>query len=138
VPESAKAVAERAVESFNREFAAGRTGIDADTRDLWAPEPVIVPFRAALEGTEYSGPSALDDFAAATRESWAWIQIDPQEIREFDAGRVLIVGELVGEGRETGAEISASIALLLTAREGRMAEIHTFTSERDALAEAGR
>jgi ketosteroid isomerase-like protein len=126
-------VAERAIEMFNREFAAGKTGISAETRAFWAPEPVIVPFRAALEGTEYSGPSALEDFAADTRESWEWVRIDPEEIRELDPQRALVVGELNGRGRETGAEVSSQIASLFTVRDGRIAESRTFLSERDAI-----
>jgi ketosteroid isomerase-like protein len=131
-------VAARAIESFNREFAAGKTGIDAETRATWVAEPVIVPFRAALEGTKYSGPTALEDFASDTRESWEWIRIEPMEIRELDAQRGLVVAELVGRGRETGAETSAPIVNLFVVRDGRMAESRTFTSEREALAAAGR
>lgn len=136
VPESAKAVAKRAVEIFNYEFCAGRTRIGAEARALYVPEPVIVPFRAALEGNQYSGPTALDDFVAETRESWAWVRIEPEEIRELDSQRAIVVGKLVGRGRETGAEASASIATLLVTREGRVAEARTYASEQDALAAA--
>ncbi len=131
-------MAESAVEVFNREFCAGKTGIDAETRRLWASEPVIVPFRAALEATEYSGPTALDDFVANTRESWAWMRIEPEEVRELDSQRALVLGELRGRGRETGAETSAQIATLLVVHEGRVAEARTYSSEREALAAAGR
>jgi ketosteroid isomerase-like protein len=133
VSEDAVSVVERAIEIFNREFAAGKTGISAETRSVWVPEPVIVPFRAALEGNEYSGPTALEDFAAETRESWEWVRIEPREFRALDAQRALVVGELNGRGRETGAEASAPIAFLFTMREGRIAEARTFLSEHDAL-----
>ena len=136
--ESAKSVAQGAIEMFNREFAAGRTGISAETRASWVPEPVILPFRALLEATEYSGSTALENFAADTRESWEWIRIEPDQIRELDARRALLVGELIGRGRETGIETSAPIAVLLVVRDGRVAKVRTFTSEREALAEAGQ
>jgi ketosteroid isomerase-like protein len=135
VAESLKAACERAIELFNYEFAAGRTGISDETRALYAPEPVIVPFRAALEGNEYAGPSALEDFGADTRESWTWVQIEPERIRKLDAQRALIVGELRGRGRQTGAETSAPVAFLLVLREGRIAEIRTYLSEDAALSE---
>jgi ketosteroid isomerase-like protein len=137
VSEDVVSVAERAIEIFNREFAAGKTGISADTRASWVAEPVIVPLRAALEETEYSGPNALESFAADTRESWEWVRIDPAEIRLLDAQRALVVGELNGRGRETGAEVSSPIAFLFTVREGRIAEGRTFLSERDARVAAG-
>jgi ketosteroid isomerase-like protein len=133
VAETAKTVAQRAIALFNHEFAAGKLGLDAETRDGWAPEPVIVPFRAALEGNEYRGPQALEDFAADTRESWAWIRIDPSEIRELDEERILVIGQLSGKGRETGAETTAPMATLLVIRGGRVAESRTYTSEREAL-----
>jgi ketosteroid isomerase-like protein len=126
-------MAERAVAIFNRDFAAGQTGISAETRAFWVPEPVIVPFRAALEEIEYSGPNALESFAADTRESWEWVRIEPKEFRELDSQRALVVGELNGRGRETGAEVSSPIAFLFTVREGRVAEARTFLSEHDAL-----
>jgi ketosteroid isomerase-like protein len=138
VPESAKEVTERAVELFNREFALGNTGISAETRALWDPEPVIVPFRAALEAIEYSGPTALEEFAADTRESWAWIRIEADEIRELDSQRVLLLGDLVGGGRATGAETRAPMVNLFVVREGRVAESRTFASEQDALEALGR
>jgi ketosteroid isomerase-like protein len=126
-------VAEHAIEIFNREFAAGRTGVSDETRDSWVAEPLIVPFRAALEGNEYSGPSALDDFAAETRESWEWVKIDVAEIRELDQSRALVIGDLVGRGRETGAEARATLAWIFVVREGRIAEARTFPGEREAL-----
>jgi ketosteroid isomerase-like protein len=133
VSEDSVSVAERSVEIFNREFGAGQTGISAEARALYVPEPVIVPFRAALEETEYSGPNALESFVADTRESWEWVRIEPDEVRELDARRALIIGKLIGRGRETGAEASSPIAILLTVRDGRVAEARTFLSERDAL-----
>ena len=135
--ESAKDVAERAVAIYNAQFQAGQTTVTEASRAIFAPEPVIVPFRAALEGNEYSGPTALDDFFAETRESWAWVRIESPQIRELDAGRALVVGELVGRGSEPGAEARAPVALLFVVADGRIAEARTYASEQDALAAVG-
>jgi len=40
---------------------------------------VIVPLRAALESTEYSGATALEDFAADTVESWSRLQFEEEK-----------------------------------------------------------
>ena len=136
--QSARDVTVRAIDLFNREFAAGRSGVSDETRDAWVAEPRIVPFRAALEGNEYSGPCALDDFAAATRESWSWIRIEVREVRELDSEHVLVLGELVGSGRETGVEARAPVAFFFFVQAGRMAEAHTHASEAEALVAAGR
>ena len=131
-------MAKRAIELFNFEFAAGQTGISKESRALYAPEPVIVPYRAALEGTEYRGPTALDEFVSDTRESWEWVRVEDEEVREIDAERAVAVGRLTGRGSETGAEASSQIALLAVVREGQLVEARTFLSEREALEAAGQ
>jgi ketosteroid isomerase-like protein len=131
--ESAKGVAERAVAAYNDQFRPGQTTVTEASRAVFAPAPVIVPFRAALEGTAYSGQSALDDFFAETRESWAWLRLEVAQIREVDADRALVLGELVGSGIETGAETSAPVALLFVVAAGKVTEARTYASEAEAL-----
>jgi hypothetical protein len=126
----------RAMDQFNWEFAEGRSGVSDATRALFVEEPLIVPFRAALEGTQYSGPTALDEYAAGTRVSWAWLRIDAEDLRPLDDEHVLVTGRLRGAGREFGAETQASLALLFEIEGGRVAAARTFTSEREALAAA--
>jgi hypothetical protein len=58
---------------FNRNFGQGRFEVDDDVRAIYAEEPIIVPFRAALEGTRYEGPGALDEFAAASATQVAFL-----------------------------------------------------------------
>jgi hypothetical protein len=136
MPEPAKSATERAVEMFNREFSVANQGFSEEMRDSWVPEPVIVPLRAALEGNEYTGPSALEQFWAETRESWEWLRIEPAEIRELDAKRALVIGDLVGGGRETGAVTRANLAWLFVIEDGKFAEVRTFANLDDALAAA--
>jgi hypothetical protein len=133
MPASATAVAERAIELFNRDMRK-HGEISEELRALFVAEPVIVPFRAALEGVEYRGETALDDFAAASRESWSRLWVEPGDFRETDSERVLMRGELVAFGRESGAETRAKIFQACVLREGRIAELRTFGSEEAALA----
>lgn len=137
MPESAVDVVQRLAELFNRDLGQGREPGD-DFRALFTDEPVIVPIRAALEGTEYKGPRAVDEFVAASRESWSGIRVETGEVRVLDDERVLVIGDLVGHGRETGAETRAHVAWLFVVRGGRIAEARTFASEGDALAAVGR
>ncbi len=136
--EASLALVRRAMDQYNREFAAGRSGISADTRALWVEGPVIVPFRAALEGTEYRGAAALDQFVAETRETWAWLRFDVEELRPMEDECVLVTGTMHGAGREFGAETEASLALLFELEGGHIAAARTFTSEQAALEAAGR
>jgi len=107
-------------------------------RDLFAPEPLIIPFRAALEGTQYSGPSAVDEFIADSRESWATLRFHPAEVEAIDEETVVVAGDLVGTGHETGAETKAKVALMFVVHDGRIQEMRTFLSKCDALEAAGQ
>jgi ketosteroid isomerase-like protein len=131
--ETARALVEKAIEFFNRDLGEGRNEPGADSRALWAPEPVIVPLRAALEGTEYRGPTAFDDFIADSLDSWSRLRIEPDEYRELDDQRLLVTGDLLGWARETGLETRARLAWLYVIDDGRIAEVRTFVSEQDAL-----
>jgi hypothetical protein len=133
MPEQAKEATERAIEMFNRDFSPGNQGFSEEMRDSWVREPVIVPLRAALEGNEYTGPGALDQFRAETRESWDWLRIEIAEIRELDPNRALVIGDLVGRGRETGAVTRARLAWLFVIEGGKVAEARTFASADEAL-----
>jgi hypothetical protein len=131
-------MARRVIELFNRNFGQGRFEVDDDVRAIYAEEPIIVPFRAALEGTRYEGPGALDEFAAASAETWSWIRIAPDSVRDLGQGRALIGGILTGVGRESGAEVTTRVAFLIEVEEGRIAAARTFPSEEAALEAVGR
>jgi hypothetical protein len=136
--ESARAVAERGTDVFNRDLGRGTSEIAEDVRAVWAPEPVIAPFRSLLEGTEYSGSTALDEFVAATLESWTHVKFENREFRDIDAQRVLMLADLVGQGRESGVETRASGAVIFVVRKGRIAEARTYANEEDARSELSR
>jgi SnoaL-like domain len=139
----ALALARRAVELFNRDFSEERlreewSGVPDDTGALYVAEPVIVPIRAALEGIEYSGPAALEEFRTASRESWTWLRVDIETMRGLDGGRVLVTGTLTGAGRGSGAETTADITWLIEIEDGRIAAARTYPSEQAALEAAVR
>jgi hypothetical protein len=63
----------RLIELFNAHDLDGLKEITVENAE-------IVPMRAALEGTVYRGPTAIDDFWAAIDESWETVQMDIDEI----------------------------------------------------------
>jgi ketosteroid isomerase-like protein len=130
---------QRFVELFNRDMADVKgEPPSSEIREVFVEEPVIVPVRAYLEDTEYSGPTALKDFTEASAETWTRVQIESDEIRELDRDRVLLVGTLRGTGRECGAEVMQGCAWLILIRDGKIAEGRTFLSQREALEAAQR
>jgi hypothetical protein len=124
------------MELFNRDFgdmSAGR--VPADTRALWVDEPVIVPLRAALEGTVYTGPDALENFRAASAESWEWLRIDVDQLEEVGDSACVVSGTLTGRGRATGAETSMAAAFAIEVVSDRVAAARVFPSREAALEE---
>jgi ketosteroid isomerase-like protein len=129
------AVAQRALDAFNADAAdldAPRSFPD----DIYIDEPEIVPFRAALEGTMYSGPSAADDFREASKESWTRLRFDVDRMDPVGAG-VLAVGTLTGTSRGTGVDVESRIAMAVHVRGERISRIATHFSEENARRELG-
>ena len=135
---SAESLAREAIEDFNRLAWAGVIEVDEQARSFWVEEPVIVPFRAALEGNEYRGPTALEDFTAASAEAWERLRVDPVRVEELADGSALVYAEMTTVARETGIETKAPIVLHMVTRGGLIASLRTFLSEADALRAVGR
>jgi len=110
---------------------------DGDAFDrLLTDDAVIVPVRAALEGTVYRGGDAGTQYCSAVSETWDDLRWDAQEIREGD-GWILALGHIRGEGHDSGAAIDAKGGWLARFREGRIASFQTFTNRDEALEAAG-
>jgi ketosteroid isomerase-like protein len=124
MPEKRVELARRLIELFNRGDREGLKEITIDDAE-------IVPMRAALEGTVYRGPNALDDFWAAIDESWETVQMVIDEISEH-GNRVLAVGRLRGRARRTGMELDSPMAWVATFDEGKVASMRTYVSVAEA------
>ena len=126
-------LARRVLDRFNRDFGEMPEAVPADTRALFTEEPLIVPLRAALEGTVYSGPDALESFLADSSESWEWLRVDAESFEDFGEEACVVTGTLNGCGRATGAETTMAIHFALEFDAHRAAAIRTFASRREAV-----
>jgi ketosteroid isomerase-like protein len=121
--------ATKLVEAFNRADLESFTA-------FFAPEAEIVPLRAAMENTIFRGPTAAEDFYAATRESWESPRLEIEEIR--GAGDVLLVlGAFHARGHASGAEISVNPAWVMRFQDGAITLIHSFADREEAVEAAG-
>lgn len=123
-------LATRLTELFN---AGDREGL----RDLLADDAEIVPLRAALEGTVYRGPSALDEFWAATYETWETIQMEIDE-ETLHGDRVLGIGRLRGRARHTSTDVDSPMAWVITFDGDKVARIQTYVNLAEAREAAER
>jgi ketosteroid isomerase-like protein len=124
MPEERIALARRLIELFNRQDIAGIKEITVENAE-------IVPMRAALEGTVFRGPTAVDDFFAASDESWEELRMHVDEVSEH-GDRVLAIGGLSGRARETGMEIDSPMGWMVTFGEGKIASVRTYVNVANA------
>lgn len=110
---------------------------DADAAQAHSTDDVeIVPLRAAMEDTAYRGPGAFAAFMLDNDESWARLRFEVEEFR--DAGeRVVAIGQLSARARLTGADVQATLALLLEFRGDRVSRLETYVDVAEALKAAG-
>lgn len=122
----------RAFELFDEAFGERATAAREEFRSLLVAEPEIVPLRAAVEGTSYSGPTALDDFLADSEESWIGLSLELEEIRGSEP-HFFATGTLHGRGRKTGADVTAKLAWVIETSGGKISRLRTFTEKGEAL-----
>jgi ketosteroid isomerase-like protein len=129
VPEGKVEIARRALQCFNSD---DRHGLDA----LTAANVEIVPMRAALEGTVFSGENAVAEFWKAMDETWEYTYIDADEI--LDCGeKVLIVGQLRGRAKGTDVEVDSPMGWVLAFEDDKVASLRTYPNIAQARRDAG-
>jgi ketosteroid isomerase-like protein len=122
-------LARRALELFN---GGDRDALAAVT----APNAEIVPMRAALEGTVFSGENSFAEFWEAMDETWEYTQIDAEEI--LDCGeQVLVVGRLRGRTKSTAVEVDSPMGWVLAFDGDKVASLRTYTDIAEAREAAG-
>jgi hypothetical protein len=124
------AVVRRTIDEFNR------YGADLDREEelpegIFTDEPVIVPLRAMLEGTRFTGPDALEEFWRSNRESWKALHVEVESMEQVGEG-VLALGLLTGTGRETGAPVAARLAWTIVVDGDLVERFETHATEADA------
>jgi ketosteroid isomerase-like protein len=122
-------VMRRAMEAFNHR--------DGDRFDaLLAADALIVPVRAAVEGTVYRGSEAGTQYCAAVESSWEDLRWEIEEIRE-GGGWVIALGRIRGKGRDSGAAIDSRAGWVAHFSEGQIRKFQTYADRTGALKAVG-
>jgi ketosteroid isomerase-like protein len=122
-------IVHQAVEAFNRHDAEAMQA-------LCTPDVEVLPLRAALEGTAYRGPNAAARFMADSDESWENARLDIEEVREVGES-LLARGRLRGRGRTSGADVDATLAVVIRIQARKVASMRTYTNSAEALEALG-
>jgi ketosteroid isomerase-like protein len=86
----------------------------------------------------YRGRQGLVEFwNAFIEEPWALLQVEIDELRELDDGRVLALLTFTGKGREGDVEVTVQYGHLCTFEDGKVARIDAFADWNEAREAAG-
>jgi ketosteroid isomerase-like protein len=113
-----------------------RRDIDAFA-NLTTPDVEWVPvFAARVEQTVYRGREGIEAFLRELSETWEMFRPVPEEYRDLGT-RVLGLGRLEAQGRNSGAAIQTPWAGLFDFRTAKISCIRTYLDHAEAFKEVG-
>ena len=120
----------RALDAFNRRDVEGLVALT--TADLqWFPAmPGIVA------GDSFHGREGVEQYFAGLAETWVEYRSIVEEFRDL-GDSVLMLGQLEGRGRGSGAAVAAPQGTVCEFRGGRISVIRTYLDHADALKAVG-
>jgi ketosteroid isomerase-like protein len=105
----------------------------ADPNIEWRPA-----LGTSLEGaTVYYGPEGVRAYRDEVEAMLGRISSEPTEILRATPEHVIVRTHVRGRGADSGIEVDQHFVHAWTIREGRIAAMRSFASERDALAAVG-
>ena len=124
-------IVRRSTEAYNRGDLDEATSF-MDPHIKWDMSRVPVP-----DPDVYRGFEGLRAFSESWEESWAALELEPQEF--IDVGdQVVAVVRQAGRGRLSGAEVELSFAQLWTLRDGKIVRMEMYPNREAALEAAGK
>jgi ketosteroid isomerase-like protein len=121
-----------------------KIGLDAwNRRDIDAVIEILhhdaelIPMRAVFEGTVYHGTGGFRTFLRDMGEEWENFRLEPDEFRELDDARVLVLGRLQGRGKASGVEFDTPAAWVCELRDGKVAKVQFYAHEDAARDDLG-
>ena len=121
-------IVSKGVEAYNR-------GDVEAVLAMTAPDVVLVPVRALLEGGSYEGHDGVRRFMADMDEDWAERAIEIDEIRDLE-GTILVLGQFRAVGR-SGVEVRQPLAWRSEVRDGKLIRMQAYSDVSVALNELG-
>lgn len=91
---------------------------------------------ASLGGEPYRGEDGVRRWIAEIDASFGRFEVRTTDIRDLE-DRVLVLGEILLEGRTSGIEMVQPMGWLLELRDGKLARMLFYSSHAEALEAAG-
>ena len=108
----------RAFEAFNE-----RDSLE----EITTADVELVPMRAVIEGGSYRGHAGLEQFWRDTDEAWSDLSVAVEDISAA-GDEVVVIGSLIGRGRDTGISVRTDLTWRIEFRNGLISRIVTMTS----------
>jgi ketosteroid isomerase-like protein len=103
--------------------------------EAYDEQAVFEPRVAAFEGS-FSGHDGLKGFFEDVAERLEFLEIEFDEVRDL-GDRVLALGTDRGRGKESGAEIAGTVAIVASFRDGKCVHLKDYGDRQLALEAAG-
>lgn len=106
----------------------------------WADPEIEFTVIGGLESGSWKGVGAMAEAWATQLRAWHDLRAVPEEFRELDDDRVLVLMRNEGRGRGSGfdlSEISTEAANVFTVRDGRVVSLSIYPDRSRALADLG-
>ena len=123
-----EALIRRAVDAFNE------GDVDAFV-DVWHPEAMAFGDPQVADRPVYRGPDGIRDWVAESRRRWTESRF---HFRSMEMHPPVAVAEIDLVGETDGGGAAWRLAFLMTFRDGKLDELHTFTHVDAARAAVAR
>jgi ketosteroid isomerase-like protein len=106
----------------------------------WADPEIEFVGADALDRARTRGLAGLGEAWRAFLDAWEEWRVEPEEFREVDDERILVMIRVSGRGRTSGLEVGqmrSEAANLFHIREGKVTRLALYWDREEALADAG-
>jgi ketosteroid isomerase-like protein len=135
---SVQAVTSDVLADFRERFECyNRHDFDAMEAMYW-PDAVFDPSRVFLGERSRRGYADMREYWEEIWEIWDGVRMDPAEVLDVGGDRYVVVVELGGRGKRSGADVGQPMAFLYVMRDGRIARCDVFPDREAALAAAAQ
>ena len=106
----------------------------------WADPDIEFTVVGGLDSGSWKGVAAMAEAWATQLRAWQDLRAVPEEFRQLDGDRVLVLMKNEGRGRGSGfdlSEISTKAANVFTVRDGKVVSLSIYPDRSRALGDLG-